>query len=118
TLLAFLVACAARFRRELGPAYYYLMGAFLLAAIASVARVPITAIHPAVAGPRYFFLPFAFLLMALVQLAAIHIRLVQIALIAVVTLVARNAIDLGQRHHEPLDWRAAVTACIGAERAD
>jgi len=118
TLLAFLVACAARFRRELGPAYYYLMGAFLLAAIASVARVPITAIHPAVAGPRYFFLPFAFLLMALVQLAAIHIRLVQIALIAVVTLVARNAIDLGQRHHEPLDWRAAVTACIGAERGD
>jgi len=112
--LGALTACSYRYRRELGLTYFLLLAAFLIAALSSVARVPIAAIHPSLAGPRYFFLPFAFLSWAIVQIAAIDARLPRIVAIAVIALVLRNALDVGQRHHDPIAWRPAVAQCMAS----
>jgi hypothetical protein len=116
--LLVLIVCSLRWRRELGPAYFFLLAAFLIAAVASVARVPIASIHPAFAGPRYFFLPFAFLSWAVAQLAALDAKLPRTVALIVATLVVRNALDVGQRRHDPLDWRGAVEHCLAADAYD
>jgi hypothetical protein len=114
-LLAILVAFSVRYRSELGRGYFLIIGAFLLAALASAVRSPLAGIHPAYAGPRYFFLPFAFLAMSIVQLAALRDRYVQAIAVAIAALMMRNALDIGRRYHDHLDWRANVAACVASE---
>jgi hypothetical protein len=115
-LLAALAVCAWRYRRELSPAFYWLLAAFLLAAAASSVRVTLIQLHPALAGPRYFFLPFTFLFWAVLQLLAVEERFPRVVVVAVLALVLRNALDVGQRDSDHFDWRAQVAQCIGSER--
>jgi hypothetical protein len=96
----------------LTPAFYWLLAAFLLAAIASSARVTLIQLHPALAGPRYFFLPFAFLFWAILQLFAVDDRFPRLVAVAALALVLRNTLDMGQRTADRFDWRAHVAQCL------
>jgi len=116
TLLLALIFCAWRYRRDLNAAFYILFAACLLAALASSIRQPLIQLHPALAGPRYFFLPFAFLFWAVLQLFAVKAALPRIIAVATLALVARNALDVGQRDSDKFDWRANVDACAAADQ--
>lgn len=115
-LLTAIAVCTFRYRRELGSAYFMLLAIFIVAAFASALRVPIEQLHPSLAGPRYFFLPFAMLSWAILQFVAIDARFPQMIAVAVLALVARNVLDVGQRNSDKFDWRAHVAACIDSDR--
>jgi len=111
-LLGVLAVCAWRYRDVLPSAFYWLLAAFLLAAIASSARVTLIQLHPALAGPRYFFLPFTFLFWAILQLFAVDDRFPRLVAVATLALVLRNTLDVGQRNADHFDWRAHVAQCL------
>jgi len=89
-----------------------------LTGILSGTRVPLDVIHPWSDGPRYFFLPFALLSWLVLQIFALDIRVAQIVAAAVLGLALRNAIDIGQRRHDKLDWRASIDKCLISEECD
>jgi hypothetical protein len=115
TFLPALTVAAWHYRRALGPAFYWLLGAFLLASFASIARNWLSIIHPAEAGPRYFFLPFAFLAWAIAQFAALEARAAKLFAAVVLALALRGALEIGQRRHERMDWRAQIAQCTRVE---
>ena len=88
----------------------------VLTAFLSAARVPLPALHPALAGPRYFFLPFTLLSWFFLQMFALSSRAAQFVAVVVLTLSIRTAIDIGQRRHDELDWRGSVEKCMSSEK--
>lgn len=111
-LLAFLVAAGLRHRRELGLTYVLVAAALAAAVAATLVRVPVEAIHPKLAGPRYFFYPFVLLAWALIQIAALEKNVVRIGATIVLALAGRNALEVAQRRHDAIDWRANVEQCL------
>lgn len=82
-----------------------------MAIVASVTRVSINAIHPALAGPRYFFYPFIFLgwiLLWMISDGNITQKIIScICLIGAVIVF----VQIGQRHSDRMDWSANVRQC-------
>lgn len=111
-LIAFMVVAWLRNRRELGLPFLLLGGALGVAMASSMARIPVEMIHPKLAGPRYFFTAFVVLSWLLVQIAASKEGRTRVVAIVVLAVAARNAVDVAQRRHESIAWRAHVAQCL------
>ena len=72
---------------------------------------------PIFAGPRYFFFPYIFLSLFLISIA-VHTRnfLIKgsciLVLISACTLTWKNDFSRFYRIHDPLSWRAELSACL------
>ena len=112
-LVGFIAWAWLQHRRELGFTFLLVAAALAAAITATLVRIPVEAIHPKLAGPRYFFYPFVMLTWLLVQIAAIEKSAMRVAATIVLALACRNALEVAQRRHETIDWRANVEQCLG-----
>lgn len=115
-LLGLLTVLSVIYRKRLGFSFFLLSASFIIAVMFIIARVPLSTIHPSLAGPRYFFLPYVFLSWIVVQIASIDAKFPQLAGVIILAISTRNAVDVAQRHHEPLAWRAQIEDCLHADR--
>lgn len=112
-LLAVVLAAALR-RDWVLPALGACLGVVI---VLVVARAPADVITPAGPGPRYFFFPYVLLMWMLAQMAARGPLPLRAAGAGLILLALGNLPGVFARHHEHLDWRFALAACLeGDER--
>jgi hypothetical protein len=93
-----------------------IMGCMAAGILASITRVPLSSVHPALAGPRYFFFPYIFLSWALVYvLAQGEWRWQRLGALLLLLLSLHQFALIGQRRHVRVNWHQQVDACKKAD---
>jgi hypothetical protein len=112
-----LSAIAWTIRNYLDRYFVILVAMFAIACAMSLARLPITGIHPFLGGPRYFFYPFVLLTWIGIWIAAKSSERVRAGFAVVYVATILFAAPSMSWRHDPIDWRAHLVACAatGAE---
>jgi len=110
-LLAFLFYGCWKQRNSLGIPFLLLLGCFSVSLLLSIARQPLSAIHPSLGGPRYFFLPYTFLAWIIIQLVSVSEGITRVIALSLLAIATKNTFHVAQRRHDSIDWRAQVTEC-------
>lgn len=106
-----LAGISYRNRKKLDAGTCLLVGGLIIAIAASVARVPLTSIHPILAGPRYFFLPYILLAWLLIRTASDSAVWERSLIVLLLVSALHQTAMYGQRHQDPINWRAEIHAC-------
>lgn len=89
-----------------------ILGCMAGSILASISRVPISSINPALAGPRYFFFPYIFLSWSLIYVSGLHDWGWQrIGALIFLLLSIPNFVHIGQRRHQRISWSHQVASC-------
>jgi hypothetical protein len=97
------------------PGFVLVAGCYAIAVTASLARMPILSIHPALGGPRYFFFPYIFLSWMLVFAMGEGRKWIRGPAAFLLACSAIQFIRVGQRDQMDLLWSEQIEQCKSAQ---